>query len=716
MLADDIKQRIQTAYSEFLNNRQLQARYGQKLMIAHIAKTLGAIDFGDEGERLSQRHVAVIEAGTGTGKTVAYLLAMLPLAKALGKHLVISTATVALQEQLVYKDIPELKQHSGLDFTFALAKGRGRYLCLAKMDRLLNGASTGQENLFGGDFSQAEEFAPTDEQSVRIYESMMEALAKNKWDGDKDNWPDAIEDRQWLPLTATHRQCTGRRCSFVKQCSFLNSRDQLRGVDCVITNHDLVLSDLALGGGAILPSPEKTFYVFDEGHHLSDKALNHFSNYTRVISTERWLNDCVTALSHMSQEWGGEAQLLRLIEPLPHSFTQCAEQLKNSQLLLRQLLERGDEEEGYNQRRFSSNRHRFAHGQVPEVLQTLAHDCAQLFNQLVTQLTHLSDELNALLDDGFSEVPKVDLEAAAPVVGAWLARAEGNLSLWLSYSLADNESALPTARWLEKLEFNSGEDIALSSSPILAAQVLDDLLWSQCAGAVLTSATLTALGRFDRLRQRTGLNEDQCYEVVPSPFDYSRVELWIPHNAEDAGQAERHTESLIDAFPELLSISQGTLVLFASRRQMNEVYDALPLDWQQRILQQDEQSKQETLRLHKEAVDAGEASVLFGLASFAEGVDLPGEYCQHVIIAKIPFAVPDDPIDAALAEWIEDRGGNSFMEISVPDASLKLIQACGRLMRTEKDSGRITIMDKRLETRRYGKALLNALPGYRRIQ
>jgi ATP-dependent DNA helicase DinG len=147
---------------------------------------------------------------------------------------------------------------------------------------------------------------------------------------------------------------------------------------------------------------------------------------------------------------------------------------------------------------------------------------------------------------------------------------------------------------------------------------------------------------------------------------------------------------------------------------MQDVFDGVDRDWRKRVLIQGNLSKQETLNKHKARVDAGEPAVLFGLASFAEGVDLPGAYCEHVVIAKIPFAVPDDPVEAALAEWIEARGGNPFMEIAVPDASLRLVQACGRLLRTEADRGSITLLDRRMVTQRYGKAILNALPPFRR--
>jgi ATP-dependent DNA helicase DinG len=178
---------------------------------------------------------------------------------------------------------------------------------------------------------------------------------------------------------------------------------------------------------------------------------------------------------------------------------------------------------------------------------------------------------------------------------------------------------------------------------------------------------------------------------------------------------EAHTEALITMLPNLLEADVGSLVLFASKKQMEGVFEGLSPDWQRRVIMQGNYSKHEMLRKHKEAVDAARPSTLFGLASFAEGVDLPGAYCTHVVIAKIPFAVPDQPVEAALAEWIESRGGNSFMDITVPDAALRLVQASGRLLRTESDRGRVTLLDRRIVSRRYGQAMLASLPPFKRV-
>lgn len=707
MLDKDVKKTIQQSYSQFLSARDLKPRYGQKMMIADIARTLGSIELDEEGIRQTQGHICVVEAGTGTGKTIAYLLATIPIAKALGKKVVVATATVALQEQIVFKDLPELKRNSELDFQFALAKGRGRYLCLSKLDRILS------------DFASEpmipvieEDWAGIDEADMGLYQNMMQTLAQGKWDGDRDNWPEELEQTRWQRVTTDHRQCTGRRCSHVRNCSFFNAREAIDDVDCVVANHDLVLADLALGGGAILPAPEDTIYIFDEAHHLPDKALNHFASHTRVSSTSRWLGQ-------------GEGQWESIIEPMAEAvyFTQLAAEvpaaLKHARQALDALypqLEPFVEEMDTSQQRV---RYRFPQGQVPEHLEAQAQTLKAAFAELASRLDKLNTEAGQLLEADHTPVPQVDLETVFALLGSWCARAEANLELWDSYANTKPKPNWPIARWINMLDFSggkgAGKDFELVSSPILAASTLKESLWSRCCGAVATSATLAALGSFERFRYRAGTPDDAHYGVVPSPFNFQQAAvLAVPPGAIEAGDAAAHTDSLLTLLPQILQPKEASLVLFASRRQMQEVYEHLPEEWRERILVQGTGSKQTLLDQHRERVKNSEGSVLFGLASFAEGLDLPGDQCNHVVIAKIPFAVPDDPVEAALAEWIEAQGGNAFMQITVPDAAIKLVQACGRLLRTETDTGRVTLLDKRIITKRYGKAILNSLPPFAR--
>ena len=223
------------------------------------------------------------------------------------------------------------------------------------------------------------------------------------------------------------------------------------------------------------------------------------------------------------------------------------------------------------------------------------------------------------------------------------------------------------------------------------------------------------MGRFDRFFERSGLQEAEGVRIS-SPFDYPNIAvLSVPNMISNPKDFPAHTAEVAELLPALLAQEQSALVLCTSWRQLRGLVDGLADAETAAALQvQGQSSKRAMLKAHHERVDAGQPSYLLGLASFAEGVDLPGAYCRHVIVVKLPFSVPDDPVDAAIAELAEAEGRNPFMEISVPDAAMKLVQACGRLIRNENDQGRITLLDKRVLTHRYGRALLDSLPPFRR--
>lgn len=706
MLDESVKKEIQASYSQYLKAKGHNPRYGQKLMIAAIARVLGGIELDPEGDRESEGHICVVEAGTGTGKTVAYLLAALPIARALGKKVVVSTATIALQEQIVFKDLPDLKRHSGLPFNFGLVKGRGRYLCLSKLDQILSQDSTEPaflQDAFLSDTS-AEGISSSDK---TLYSDMMQKLSTNKWDGDKDSWPEELQQQPWGRVTTDHRQCSGRRCSFIRQCAFFKARESLDEVDCIVANHDLVLSDLALGGGAILPQPRDTIYVLDEAHHLPDKAVNHFSSHCRVVSTSRWLGMTEGQWKGLMEPLAAAVHFMQMAAPVESLLKTARTLMDGVQPILAPYMEDMD-------RSAISPRYRFPEGQAPRDLENIARELKPVFSELSRVLDKLSNELNKMLDEEHCSVPLVDLEMAYPLIGSWCARAEANLGLWKSFSDTQPKADWPVARWIALITYDETVDFELVSSPVLASKTLSKHLWEPCFGAVATSATLAALGSFDRFRLRSGTSDNATYDIVPSPFNFTENGvLRIPKGAVDGNKAEEHTQSIIELFPSIMNSKEGSLVLFSSRRQMKGVFEGLESEWQERILMQGNESKHLLLKMHRTRIDDGNGSVLFGLASFAEGVDLPGKYCEHVVIAKIPFSVPDDPIESAMAEWIEQQGGNSFMQISVPDAAIKMVQACGRLLRTETDTGVVTIMDRRLISKRYGSAILKSLPPFR---
>lgn len=696
MLSHETKERIQALYRECIKAMDLKPRLGQRVMIAEIAKALGSIHEGDKGERDNDAGIAVVEAGTGTGKTLAYLIAALPVAVERERKLLISTATVALQEQILDKDLPALKKHISLPFNFALAKGRGRYLCLVKLDKALQHLS--------GMLSTVDLFEQTPEEKDRaLYEDMMGKYASGAWDGDRDRWPDEVEHSQWSHLTATHRECSNRRCPHFQNCSFYKARQAMEDADIIVANHDLVLADLSLGGGAVLPAPDKTIYVFDEGHHLADKALNHFRLEMGVRSTRQWLKQLEKLIDQFIAQAGIPVSMMHSLKEAPEHIRTLTQSVSLLWPLVMDLL--GDRD-----------RLRFEFGHSPEALRELLATMRAPLQPLQLCLDKLNDLLQKSLD------PKEDAEVSRDVAESWqapvgimLARAE-QLSEALSWlAAAEAETELPVARWLAKTPFGEDWDILLSASPISVAEQLRRNLWSRCYGAVVTSATLTALNSFGTLRWEAGLPDWATYERVASPFNYPELgELQVVQLQSDP-KSEAFEGDVQEWLKDNLDTSKGTLVLFSSRAQLEATRDYFIRDWYGMLLCQGYLPKGEIVRRHKEKIDSGEGSIIFGLASFAEGIDLPGEYVTHVVIVKIPFAVPDDPIQAAISEWMESRGRNPFMELTLPAASIRLIQACGRLIRKETDKGRISILDKRLTSHRYGRLLLDSLPPFRRI-
>ena len=705
MLSDEIKDQIRTAYTAIVERKGLSPRWGQRQMIAEIANTLGRIPEDPDAIPESSA-VCVIEAGTGTGKTIAYAVAAIPLAQALGKRLVVATATIALQEQFVDKDLPDIRSHSGLDFDFVLAKGRRRYVCLSKLDRLMadSEGDTQLLPLYPDEAAQASSAAA----ALPVYTAMIDALGRGQWDGDRDNWPDALDEGVWLAATTDHSGCSGRRCPNISQCSFYRARDALQTADIIVTNHDLVLSDLALGGGAILSPPEDSIYIFDEGHHLPDKALSHFSGFCRLHTTVQWLEESGKLLPQAASLSASILGLGHPLSQLPEAMEQSADGLRVAEQQVAALFE--DHE--FDERR-DDQVLRFEHGEVPSARREMATTLAGSFQQVVDSLNRAERLLESALDEEFADLPRDDVETWHLNIGAMLGRAESVLALWQAYAIEDIAGQPPMARWITMLGGDTfGFD--LRCSPILAADILDETLWTRAAGVVITSATLSALNSFERFILHSGSPRDGVYKQVASPFDYGSAVFSVPAMDCDPSDATAHTQALIDMLPRLLDPAQGSLVLFSSRRQMLDVYDGVEAQLGSWLLMQGDYSKQEVLRRHKEAIDAGSGSAIFGLASFAEGVDLPGDYCRHVVIAKIPFAVPDSPLEAALAEWVEAQGRNAFMEISVPDAALRVVQAAGRLLRTETDSGLVTLLDRRIITRRYGRAILDSLPPFQR--
>ncbi len=690
MLSTRLKATIRNTYRQIADGLPgFVPRKEQNFLVAEIAKTL-------TGEYDKSRRILVAEAGTGIGKSLSYAQGAIPVARLTQKKLVISTATVALQEQLIHKDLPFYHRHSELPFRFMLVKGRQRYCC----EHLLEQAAQGSDMAnFELDFGALSKHKPSDADKA-CYQALWQAYTEGKWDGDRDNWPKPIPDTCWDPIAADRHTCN-KALSHHQHCPFHRARNDMDAADVLVVNHALLLSDLTMGGGIILPPPDECIYVLDEAHHLPTIARDHGAASASIKGSRRWLEKLAQSAGKLARTLNKES----LLDPqlkLQDALASLQPDLK----ALEQWLASHEHLFG------SEQHHRFADGVLPDPLPMLAENLKEASKKALRALDRMQGAIGEALKDG--EIRRKEAEPLLAESGFHLQRLESFCALWEMLSRHVPTGKTPLARWMARSEDG---DIWLHASPIEVGYLLEEWLWSRCLGAVLVSATLTALSSFNYFRHQVGLKEHDGtrYLRLRSPFDYHKAELYLPSMVHEPS-APAFTQELIDTLPRLLAGKEASLVLFSSYRQMNEVALGLRAKGMS-LLVQGEASRSALLTLHKQKCDGGQASILFGTGSFSEGLDLPGHYLTNLVITKLPFAVPNSPVEEATAEWIEQRGGNPFLQLTVPEASRKLIQACGRLIRKEADRGRVTILDRRLLTKRYGKGLLDALPPFtRRIE
>jgi ATP-dependent DNA helicase DinG len=707
MLTDAEKEAIRDHYRTLSQNLSgFRPRPAQRKMLAEIANAFSRC-LEKQGENNPQREgesIAVIEGPTGVGKSLAYLLAGGVMARARNKKLIVSSATVALQEQLVNRDLPFAVANSGLPLTFAIAKGRSRYLCPLRVYQLTTDAAQGE--LLAPDPNTLWDHKPL-QQELDQLKTLASQFEKRAWNGDRDQWPEVINDALWARVTNDRHSCLKAGCPNRPECPFFLARETLETVDVVVTNHDLMLADVGMGGGVILPAPENSFYCIDEAHHLAKKAVNQFAAEHSMAQAQAWL-DKVDAVASRVGALTGKGELAA---QAASAAAACSETLGEWLWLL----------EGEASLAISSDQLEptwlIEDGKLPEHFQLAAANMAMAGRMVYKHLTQLSEALTEARKDKTSDNAAFDKNASD--VGILVARAEQLMALWDLFEKNTGEREPPIAKWVSRKSEGKG-DYLFSASPVSAAASLAATLWRRAAGALLTSATLRSLGAFDLLLEQTGLKwlpEVTCV-ALESPFNFSEQgELYLPPLQASPKDPGAHTREIADWLPRLIDTSEavGTLVLFSSRKQMQEVAALLPASLTEHLQSQGETPKGLLISQHHQRLQEGKASIIFGLDSFSEGLDLPGESCVHVIIAKLPFAMPDDPVGRTLSRWIEKRGGNPFVEITVPEASLKLIQAVGRLIRSEQDYGRVTILDNRLVKQNYGKKMLASLPAFKRI-
>jgi ATP-dependent DNA helicase DinG len=596
----------------------------------------GQLEMAESVEAASEnRQLLIVEAGTGTGKTLAYLVPMMRS----GQRVVISTGTKNLQEQLFFKDIPFLRKLFP-DVRVALMKGRQNYLCRQKLydiekQPVLNGL-----------------------EEVAQYPRLKEWEAKTEV-GDRAElgWlPDSSE--LWAKVDARRETCTGQKCPQFERCFITLMHQRAAASDLIIVNHHLFFADLALRGteaASLLPDYEAL--VFDEAHDIEDVATQYFGMQVSNYRVEELARDTEATLKVKGLK---SAEVLHAVAELRRRADSFFELFPNAETR-------------------SNFDHREAFLQV--------HGSA--YGSLVNALVLLETELGRLKD--------------RPEEVNNLMRRDVELRQGLQAVMEGKERSM--VYWWER----RGRGVFLEATPIDVAPILRQRLFESVQTVILTSATLAVGGNFDFLKRRLGI-ENAKERILDSHFDYpSQAMLYTPLHLPDPREptfARLAAEEVVH----LLKATRGrAFVLFTSHQQMREVFERVRPHVRYPMLIQGSMPRTEMLDRFRNTPHA----VLFGTSSFWQGVDVQGEQLSAVVIDRLPFAVPTDPVIAARIRQINEEGGNAFMEYQVPQAVLALKQGFGRLIRSQADRGVLAILDHRMMRKQYGRTFLESLPRYR---
>jgi len=671
---------------------QYEDRRSQRDMAAYIAD-----GYNDGG-------VQLLEAGTGVGKSFAYLVPALHWARANGERTVVSTNTINLQEQLVGKDLPLLRRALGTETytpTFALLKGWRNYLCLSRMHQ-----------------------AVASQRTLLEQEKLDELIGIAEWaghtaDGTLSDLPVTPSPEVWDEVSAEADLCTRLKCSHFDRCFLFRARRRAAEADVVVVNHHLLAADLSVRQAqdnweeaAVLPPYRRL--VLDEAHHLEDVAAGHLGIQVgsgavrRLLSRfERNGRGLAPTLAH---ELMGRSDLLSRasLDLLTQRLVPAiADARRASEAMFLRLHERL---EGLpaGQLRLADD---FATDPIWEEGLAFALDASLgAFRSLRESVETIADRL---AESEETERRGAILQELRAVMRRLDAVSDG-----LNRTLRPAGGGPPTVRWMERS--HRSQQVSLSAVPLDLAPVLRSLLFDRLDTVVLTSATLAAGGDFGFLESRLGLSGEDSpvtvREAFASPFDYpSQCVFGIPNDLPEPREDEHaHATAVVQVVTDLAYASDGGMfVLFTShaslRRAAREVRGVLGNRWP--ILVQGEAPRDGLLRRFREAENA----ILLGTDSFWEGVDVPGRALRALVLNKLPFKVPSEPVTAARLERLAEEGQDGFMNYLLPHAALKLKQGFGRLIRSRQDMGVVVLLDSRVVTKRYGPLLLGGLPRAERI-
>ncbi|YCI80524.1 ATP-dependent DNA helicase DinG [Enterobacteriaceae bacterium] len=661
-------------------------RAPQRQMIAEVAKTLA----GDEG-----RHLA-IEAPTGVGKTLSYLIPGIAIAREEQKTLVVSTANVALQDQIFSKDLPLLRKIIP-DLKFTAAFGRGRYVCPRNL------AALSTDSLAQGDLLAFldDELTPNSKEEQQRCAKLKADLDSYRWDGLRDHTDQAIDDTLWKRLSTDKASCLNRNCHYYRECPFFVARREIQEAEVVVANHALVMA--ALESEAVLPEAKNLLLVLDEGHHVPDVARDALEMSAEITAPWTRLQlDLFVKLIATCVEQFRPKTLPPLANPerLNAHCEELAELIGSLNSILSLYLPAASEAE-----------YRFAMGELPAEIMEICQRLAKL-TETLRGLAELF--LNDLSEKtGTHDI--VRLHRVLLQMNRALGHFEAQSKLWRLASMAQASGA-PVSKWVTR-ELRDGQPhLWFHCVGIRVADQLEKLLWRSVPHVVVTSATLRSLNSFSRLQEMSGLREKagDRFISLDSPFNHveqgriviprMRYEPQMEHEAHHIAEMAAYFRAEVEK-----GEHKGMLVLFASGRAMQQFLTHLT-DLRLLLLVQGDQPRYRLVELHRKRVEGGERSVLVGLQSFAEGLDLKRELLTQVHIHKIAFPPIDSPVVITEGEWLKSLNRYPFEVQSLPSASFNLIQQVGRLIRSHECWGEVVIYDRRLFTKGYGQRLLNALP------
>lgn len=641
----------------------------------------------DIWDAFNKNAIALIEAGTGTGKSLAYLIPAILWAIQENEQIIISTNTIALQEQLITKDIPLAIQVLGCTISVVRAIGAQNYVCLKRLEEEVNTRS-----LF--DSSEDEELLQID------------SFSRNSINGTKSDLTFLPSAALWEKVNVDVHACTNKKCPHFSNCFFFKAKKEMQEATLLVVNHHLLCADLALRmknnnftETAVLP-PYKRI-IFDEAHHLEEVAANHFALKVSRFDFLKILSDASTAFQNVAVEVEEIFMLRRSVQThLTHFFEAVIffvqEQKKSSFEPKLRILEKHREEPLW------------INLLVPRYEELLS-TCSSFVSTLIQVEERLKEE------KGKDDTTKADRDSQRSAITGIISRLSSAILALKTFFVDPSKSKV---YWMQESLRQSNDrndalqngEVQLVSCSFDIAKLLRDNLLEKSKSCIFSSATLASNQSFSYIKSRLGIQGDPIEKIYSSPFDYEKNVLFGIPSDMPLPDSPSFRQKSIDAIYECLIASSGNaFVLFTSYEALKHAYDTLYDRLKEQGLvpmRQGEDHRHALIRRFKETSRA----VLFATDSFWEGVDIVGDALRCVIIHKLPFHVPSDPMSQARCEHIESLGRSAFFDYSLPKAGVKLKQAFGRLIRHKGDRGSCICLDVRLIQKGYGKILKNSLP------